>query len=219
MSASRLELGVLSVNVARPLLIGLDRGEPLVSGIQKQPVTSTTIEIGKTNLAGDAQADLEHHGGADKAVYAYPADHWPWWEEKHGLLSRPGTFGENLTLQGTDETSVAIGDRFEWGSGILEISQPRAPCYKFQFHSARSDASALMTLSARCGWYFRVLAEGSAPIANGCLVRTSAGAGPTVREAFQAAFGRGFDPRRRREIAETKSLSAAWRKRLVGATL
>ena len=219
MNVSRLELRVLSVNVARPFLVGLDRGEALVSAIQKEPVTSTAIEIGKTNLAGDAQADLEHHGGPDKAVYAYPADHWPWWEEEHDLLCRPGGFGENLTLQGADETSVAIGDRFQWGTAVLEISQPRVPCYKFQFHSGRLDASALMTLSARCGWYFRVLVEGAAPVGDAGLVRTSNGEGPTVREAFLAVFGKGFDPSRRQEIAATRSLSAAWRKRLVGAAL
>jgi MOSC domain-containing protein YiiM len=212
-----LELRVLSVNVARPLLLGLDRGEALVSAIHKRPVTASTIEVRETNLEGDAQADREHHGGPDKAVYAYPADHWPWWEEKHGVLSQPGTFGENLTLKGGDENSVAIGDRFQWGEAVLEITQPRVPCHKFQFHSGRTDASALMTLSARCGWYFRVLAAGTAPISDTRLVRTRSSAGPSVRETFRAAFDKRFDVARRREIAATGALSGAWRKRLAAA--
>jgi MOSC domain-containing protein YiiM len=216
-SFAPLELRILSVNVARPQLLGLHSGEAITSAIQKQALQAKTVEVGKTNLGGDAQADLEHHGGPDKAVYAYPADHWPWWEDQHNFPCRPAAFGENLTVKGGDETSVAIGDRFQWGNAVLEITQPRMPCYKFQFHSARMDAGALMTLSARCGWYFRVLVEGTGPVADGRLVRMASGDGPSVRETFLAAFGRRFDPSRRQEIAATKSLSAAWRKRLTAA--
>src|SRR5882724_7357343 len=193
MSVTALELRILSVNVARPRLLALDNGETFTSAIGKQPLAARTVTVGRTNLDGDAQADLEHHGGAVKAVYAYPADHWPWWETEHGFSCRPGAFGENLTLEGADETSVAIGDRFEWGEALLEITQPRVPCFKFQFHSARADAGALMTLSARCGWYFRVLAEGTAPVGGACLNRTAIGEGPSVREAFIAAFDKRFD--------------------------
>src|SRR5262249_17283220 len=151
------------------------------------------------------------------AVYAYPADHWPWWEKEHGLLAQPGAFGENLTLEGGDETSVAIGDRFQWGGAVLEITQPRVPCYKFQFHSGRTDASGLLTLSARCGWYFRVLSAGTAPSINARLVRTGSAGGPSVRETFRAAFDKRFDLARRRQIAATEALSSAWRKRLAEA--
>ena len=216
MSVAPLALRVLSVNVAQPLLLGLDRGEALVSAIQKRPVVADTIAVGAINLAGDAQADREHHGGPDKAVYAYPADHWPWWEVR-GFLCKPGAFGENLTIEGADETMVAIGDRFQWGSAVLEIAQPRVPCYKLQFHSGRVDAGALMTTSARCGWYFRVLVQGIAPVADGKLIRSASRAGPTVREAWQAAFDKRFDPGLRNAIAATRSLSEAWRRRLTAA--
>src|SRR5277367_2346190 len=117
-----MELRLLSVNVGLPRIIGSLHGEPVLSGIVKHPVTTRTVFVGATDIVGDSQADLSVHGGVDKAVYAYPADHWPWWEREHALPCAPATFGENLTLQGADETVVRIGDRFRWGDALLEVS-------------------------------------------------------------------------------------------------
>jgi MOSC domain-containing protein YiiM len=205
---------LLSVNVARPRVLGEQNGEEVISAIAKLPVEAATIRVGFTNLEGDAQANLEKHGGPDKAVYAYPADHWPWWEKEKNFPCRPGAFGENLTLMGADETAVHIGDRFAWGEAVLEIAQPRAPCSKFQLYSGRADASALMTLSGRCGWYYRVVTPGRAPVTGSELTSMARSGGPTVREAFFAAFDPKFDQVRRRAIAHWPSLSDAWRKRL-----
>ena len=74
--------------------------EEILSAIDKRPVRIEDIEVGKINLAGNAQANLEKHGGPDKAIYAYPTDNWPWWEKEHHFACRPGVFGENLTLAG-----------------------------------------------------------------------------------------------------------------------
>ena len=99
-------LCLVSVNGGLPRVLAEQNGEPLLSAIAKQPVFAPTIEVGRTNLAGDAQANLKNQGGADKAVYAYPADNWAWWEKEHYFHCVPGGFGENLTLIGADEATV-----------------------------------------------------------------------------------------------------------------
>ena len=86
-------LRLLSVNVATPSRLGEQNGETVTSAIAKNPVATPTIRVGFTNLEGDAQANLEKHGGPDKAVYAYPADHWPWWEKEKNFPCRPGEIG------------------------------------------------------------------------------------------------------------------------------
>jgi len=208
---SGLVLKLISVNVARPRVIGYARGLPVHSGIAKRPVAAHTIEVGQTNLAGDAQADLSVHGGLDKAVYAYPAEHWPWWEREHGFACHAGRFGENLTLEGAHETAVRIGDRFAWGETILEVSQPRTPCFKLQIHAGRAEIAGLMTVSGRCGWYFRVIATGAAPTGNATLTRIAWSDGPSVAETFAAMTNPRFDRARRAIISECQALTGSWR--------
>ena len=210
-------LRLISVNVAVPRVIGEQNGAPLLSAIGKRPVASAMIDVGRTNLAGDAQANLDAHGGQDKAVNAYPSDHWPWWQNE-GFDCRAGGFGENLTIAGADELAVRIGDRFSWGEALLEVAQPRAPCSKLQVHTGRADAGTLMTISGRCGWYFRVLETGRAPVMETKLMRMGESDGPTVRETFFAAFDKRIAEARRREISAVPTLSEAWRKRLLGAS-
>ena len=127
------------------------------------------------------------------------------------LPSRAATFGENLTVEGADESVVAIGDRFRWGCALLEISQPRAPCFKLGIHTARADAPQLMTLSGRCGWYYRVIEEGDAPVIGASLRRVSANGGPSVQEAFLAVFGRNLGTDRLKRVAAAEGLAESWR--------
>jgi MOSC domain-containing protein YiiM len=202
---------LLSVNVGRPRSIGIVDGKEILSGIAKQPVTVGRVFVGVTNIEGDGQADLEVHGGLDKAVYAYPADQWPWWETEKGLACRPATFGENLTLTEVDETQVYIGDRFRWGGSLLEVSQPRAPCFKLAMHTRRPDAPQLITLSGFCGWYLRVLAEGYAAT-HDPLVRVAKANGPSVSTAFLTLFSPRPDIQALHQIHEAPALSAAWRR-------
>ena len=204
-----MRIALLSVNVAMPSTLGQWQGEAVISGIAKSPLTGTSVFVGSTNIAGDGQADLSVHGGPDKAVYAYPAIHWPWWESEKQLTCKPGRFGENLTLDGPDETAIAIGDRFQWGDAVLEVSQPRAPCYKFVLYTGRADAAQAMTASARSGWYLRVLRQGEAPIA-GTLERIHESGGPSVHDAFAALFARA-EPELLDRVYAAPGLAEAWR--------
>ena len=205
-----MKLQLLSVNVGLPHVIGTLHGEAVLSGIAKKPVVSDQVMVRATNIDGDGQADLTVHGGSDKAVYAYPAAHWPWWDGEKKLACVPATFGENLTLADVDETQVRIGDRFSWGQSVLEVSQPRAPCFKLALHTARADVPFAMTTSGRCGWYLRVLLEGAAPVRGEleCVLESD---GPTVREAFASVFAPRIDREALLRIHGASALSPAWR--------
>lgn len=137
-----------------------DEDRTWASGIFKQPV-SGPIWLGRTNLAGDGQADLKNHGGADKAVYAYPAEHYPDWRSELNLPDLPyGGFGENFTTQGRLEENVCIGDIYQVGSAQVQVAQPRRPCYKLNRRWSLPDLDARLDAARRCGWYLRVLQEG-----------------------------------------------------------
>jgi MOSC domain-containing protein YiiM len=205
-----VKLQLLSVNVGRPRVIQAE-GEPVSSAIGKTPVRDEKVRVRATNIDGDAQADLRVHGGPDKAVYAYSSDHWPWWEGEHRFACAPATFGENLTLSGAIETDIAIGDRFRWGDAVLEVSQPRAPCYKFAIHTKRADAPQLMTLSARSGWYLRVIEEGDAPTTACEIERIRSRGGPTARDAFVALLQPNASVELCVRVHDAPELAATWR--------
>jgi MOSC domain-containing protein YiiM len=204
-----MDIAILSVNVGRPRAIGQLHGEDVLSAIGKAPVSQERIFVGALGLEGDEQADLSVHGGVDKAVYVYPAEHWPWWESRHAFACAPARFGENLTLEGAEENDVAIGDRLRWGDALLEISQPRSPCFKLALY-ARADIPGQMTLSARTGWYLRVVEEGEAAV-NGVMTRVFESHGPSVRDTFIAAFHRGASLETLRRIHAVPALARSWR--------
>ncbi|HSM95076.1 MAG TPA: MOSC domain-containing protein [Rhizomicrobium sp.] len=181
----------------------------MLSGIAKRPLDRDRVHVDRLNIDGDGQADLTVHGGPDKAVYAYCASHWPWWEAEHHLACKPGTFGENLTLESGDETEICIGDRFRWGDVEMEVAQPRAPCFKFAIHTRRDNAAPLMTVSGRCGFYLRVIREGFAPVENAALERVHASGAANVREAFFAVLGKTSEDSLRR-VLEAGGLAKNW---------
>jgi MOSC domain-containing protein YiiM len=204
-----------SVNVAQPEMIGLRRGRPVLSGFRKRPVTVDRIEIGLTNLAGDGQADLKAHGGANKAVYAYCADHFSWWTRQMKLDSPygPGTFGENLTISGIDETSVCIGDVWRWGTARLQVSQPRYPCYKMAMATGKPAIVKRFLESGRSGWYLRVLEPGEAPVCGTISLEERDPVGLTVRDASNASW-QSTEPERLIEIAAHPALAPSWAAKL-----
>lgn len=163
-------LTLVSLNVGKPRIIGQRHGEPVLSGIAKSPVGDAPLAVTATNLDGDGQADLRAHGGPDKAVYAYPSEHLPAWSVELGQDLGPGAFGENLTTSGLVEREVFIGDVWTWGTAVLQVCQPRYPCYKLGIHRGRPDIIALFLDSARSGWYLRVLQPGTASRADAISV-------------------------------------------------
>jgi MOSC domain-containing protein YiiM len=133
---------------------------PWTTGFFKTPVEGP-IFASTTNLAGDGQADLENHGGVDKAVLAYSADHYPKWRDELRMPDMPyGAFGENLTIAGLSEESVCIGDIFRIGKAVFEVSQPRQPCWKLARRWRRHELTGLVVRNGRSGWYLRVQEQG-----------------------------------------------------------
>ncbi len=176
---------LVSVNVAEPRVIGTWRGQPIRSGIGKQPVHAETLRLDLLNLEGDRQADLRVHGGRDKAVYAYPSEHLPLWNAELGADPPfgPGTFGENLTTAGWLEDEVRIGDIWAWGDALLQVTQPRSPCFKLGMATGRRDILKRMVETGRSGWYVRVLRPGVVPVAGPITVVDRASDGITVLQA------------------------------------
>jgi MOSC domain-containing protein YiiM len=149
---------VLSVNVGRPRSIRV--GDRTVrTAIGKAPALRR-VRVGRTNLEGDRQADLRVHGGPNKAVYAYDISGYAHWEEELGRELPHGQFGENLTVEGMPETTVRIDDVYRIGSALLQVSQPRPPCFKLALHMGRPGFPAAFLASGRTGFYLRVLEEG-----------------------------------------------------------
>jgi MOSC domain-containing protein YiiM len=173
---------LVSVNVALPSYLCERRGHMIESGIRKRPVASETVAVSETNISGDGQADLTVHGGPEKAVYAYPSEHWaPWTEElKPAQPYGPGSFGENLSLAGILEDEACIGDIWRWGDVRLQICQPRYPCYKLAEVLKRPSVVKGMVQNGRTGWYFRVLTPGVAPASGGIEIEARDPAGVTV---------------------------------------
>ncbi|MGH9738670.1 MAG: MOSC domain-containing protein [Candidatus Acidiferrales bacterium] len=150
---------IISLNVGRPRLV-LDRGRQVSTGIFKSPVAGPLM-LRKLNFDGDRQADLNNHGGVNKAVYAYPSEHYEFWRgELPGYELSLGIFGENLTTEGLFEGEARIGDHFRVGGAIVKVAQPRIPCYKLGIRFGRDDMPRRFLASSRSGIYFAVVEEG-----------------------------------------------------------
>ena len=150
---------VRSVNVGLPRAVAW-KGRTVVTGIFKEPVAGR-IAVKRLNLEGDRQADLTVHGGLEKAIYAYPAEYYPFWREQFPEMNLPwGMFGENLTISGLLDETVQIGDHFQVGSANMMVTQPRLPCYKLGLKFGRDDILKRFLQSELTGFYFAVLKEG-----------------------------------------------------------
>jgi len=136
------------------------RGKVVRTSIFKAPVAGR-VRVAALNVAGDARSDLAVHGGIDKAVYAYPSEHYEFWRREVPDLEFPwGAFGENLTTEGLLEGSVHIGDRFRAGSAEFVVTQPRIPCFKLGIRFNRPEMVRRFLRSGRSGFYLAVLREG-----------------------------------------------------------
>lgn len=149
---------VLSVGVGRPREVEW-RGKKYRTSIWKDPVTEP-VHVRTLNIDGDEQSDLSVHGGRNKAVYAYPSEHYQAWTRELRMDLPWGAFGENLTVEGILEDDIRIGDRLQIGSAELEVRQPRMPCYKLGIRFDRDDMVRRFLESGRSGFYLAVIREG-----------------------------------------------------------
>ena len=142
------------------------QGKVVTTGIFKEPVNGPVM-LRRLNLDGDGQADLTVHGGASKAVYAYPSEHYAFWRAELPGMDLPwGVFGENFTTEGLLETAVYIGDRFRIGETEVMVTEPRMPCYKLGIKFGRADIIKRFLASRRTGFYFAVVREGMVTAGN-----------------------------------------------------
>jgi MOSC domain-containing protein YiiM len=200
----------VSLNVARPHL-ALYKGKTINTGIFKKPV-SGPMQLRTLNLDGDRQADLSVHGGPYKAVYAYPSEHYPnWRQELPGTQLPWGMFGENFTTAGLAEDDLHVGDRFQIGSAIVMVRQPRTPCYKLAAKFQRDDMVERFLLSGRSGLYFSVEQEGLVEVGDAFeLLKRNAG-GITISEVNRLFVREKYNQDLLRKGIQTEALPEDWR--------
>ena len=213
---------LVSIQVGLPRAYGREGADdpmdrPWETGFFKQAVDGPRW-LGKTNLVGDGQADLVNHGGPDKAVLCYAASHYPGWREE---LQRPdlphGAFGENFTIDGLTEETVCVGDVYRLGEAIVQVSQPRQPCWKLAWRWRLKELTALVERSGRTGWYIRVLEEGEVRAGLGLTLLKRPYPEWTVKRATFVMRHRQQGRTVAGELAGCEALAASWRDRLAEA--
>jgi MOSC domain-containing protein YiiM len=209
MASTRL----VSVNVGRPRLV-LWKGSQVSTGIFKDPVEGP-VEVRKLNLVGDRQADLSVHGGPDKAVYAYPSEHYPYWRSELPAAKLPwGAFGENLTTEGLSEDTLHIGDRLRVGTALLMVTQPRVPCYKLTIRFDRDDMIKRLIASHTSGYYFAVLEEGQLAAGASIEIIHRDPSAVRVSDINRLYYGESHDPELLQRVLRVGALPEGWREHL-----
>ena len=183
----------------------------MTTGIFKEPVKGR-VRLRVTNLEGDGQADSENHGGIYKAVYAYPIEHYEFWKRELARDDFPfGQFGENFTVRGMLEHTTHIGDVFRVGGALVQVTQPRAPCFKLGLRMGLPEFPKRFLASGHVGFYLRVLQEGEVG-AGDTIDRISIGEGGlTVWEVNHLRFFDSGNLERAREILRVRALPPRWR--------
>lgn len=176
---------IMAVSVSQPIEFEF-KGRAMRSSIFKQPVNGP-VSLGKTNLAGDGQANLAVHGGIHKAVYVYSHDHYSWWSETLGRNDLSfGQFGENLTISGLDEGDIAIGDRLRVGTTLTAVTGPRIPCAMLGVKFNDKTMPRKFTEAARPGFYLRVIKTGVLEAGNPVEIIQAGEGGLSVRDMYNA---------------------------------
>jgi len=174
---------VLSVNVGGVREFNYN-GRPARSAIWKTPVQGRIAARG-VNLAGDDQADRKAHGGPDKVVYAYAVEDARWWEQQIGRAFAAGEFGENLTMQGIDPNQSLVGERWQIGTTILEVSEPRIPCWRLGVRMNDKMFPRTFTAALRPGAYLRLIVEGDMGAGDEIRVIERPDHNISIREVFR----------------------------------
>ncbi len=200
---------VVSVNVGLPREVPWKNGT-VQTAIFKEPVEGL-VGVGKLNLADDRQADLKVHGGADKAVYGYPSEHYAYWQNELAVALSRGNFGENLTTEGLSEGALFIGDRLRIGSAVLMVTQPRMPCYKLGIRFERDDMIKRFLASRRCGFYFSVEQEGELSAASEIEFLSRDPERVSVIDIVDLYLGEARDPELLERVLRVGALPESWK--------
>lgn len=201
---------IISVNVGLPRL-AMWRGATVSTGIFKKPVKGRVM-LRRLNLDGDRQSDLSVHGGPDKAVYAYPSEHYDYWREELPEMELPwGMFGENLTTEGLSEDAVYIGDRFRIGQAELTVTQPRMPCHKLGIKFQRADIIKRFLASGRTGFYFSVQSEGEIGAGDELELMERSTQAVKVSDITRLYVKDKMDVETMRRAIQVEALPAGWR--------
>jgi len=178
-SASR----VLSVNVGTVRQFEYN-GRPARSAIWKSPVVGR-IEVRGVNITGDDQADRKAHGGPDKVVYAYAVEDARWWQQQIGRALEYGEFGENLTTEGIEVNDALVGERWQIGTAVLEVSEPRIPCWRLGIRMNDKTFPRKFTEALRPGAYLRLIVGGSVGAGDEIRVVERPAHALTIRDVFR----------------------------------
>lgn len=180
------------------------------SGIFKHAITGP-VHLGPTNLYGDGQADLVHHGGPDRALLIYSAEHYPAWEERFGYPLTYGSFGENFTVSNLDEQHVCIGDRWASDEIEIEVSQPRLPCFKLARRLDMPGLNLEVIQNRKGGWYCRTLKQG--PVRAGQRLKLIERPNPAwnIDRAFHLYMTEKKDRLVLTELKDLPQLSTLWK--------
>jgi MOSC domain-containing protein YiiM len=201
---------IISVNVGTPREVCY-KGMTVQTAIFKSPVAGPVM-IRELNLDGDRQADLTVHGGPDKAVYGYPAEHYSYWRnELPDTTFSWGEFGENLTTSGFSEDTLHIGDRVKIGDAILQVTQPRMPCYKLAIKFDRDDMIKRFLSSGRSGFYFSVQKPGKVHAGAEAEILSRDPNQVTVADINRLYFGRTLDHELLQRAIQLTALPASWK--------
>ncbi|MGF1865993.1 MOSC domain-containing protein [Enterovibrio norvegicus] len=183
----------------------------LQTAMDKVDITGDVF-LSNTGLDGDETADKKHHGGPERALHHYPQEHYAFWQEKHGDMQdwqAPG-MGENISSVGMTEDTVCIGDRYQWGDAIIEVSQPRSPCFKLNQRWEVENLSVDMQAVSRCGWLYRVIQTGTVNKQLPLVLLSRPKNSMTLREVCDVFFGDPLNTEGLAKLREQSALSDSW---------
>lgn len=210
MQPQQSQMRVVSVNVGKPREVEW-KGKIVSTSIFKEPVTGR-VAMRRLNLDGDRQADLSVHGGPEKAVYVYPAEHYQFWRNEFPNMELPWSmFGENLTVEGLQEDIVNIGDQLRIGSARVVVTQPRMPCYKLGIKFKRDDILKRFLVSGRSGFYLAVLEEGEVEAGDPITLIKRNENGVTVADITRLYTSDKHNLAALRKAVAVEALSEGWR--------
>ena len=211
-------LTIIGLQTGMPRTLGVANAEePMdrewTTGFFKEPAEGVR-QITECGIEGDGQADLINHGGPDKAINVYPSEHYALWIEELGLPLGAGAFGENFTTTGMSETEVCVGDVFQSGDLILQVSQPRQPCWKLARRWRMKDLALRVERTGRTGWYFRVLSNGMIQAGAALTLVDRIAPSWSIAAANEVMHHRKKDRDAALALAACHGLSASWQQNL-----